>query len=433
MNGPLQAQSPFYGWVVVRAAFVIAALGWGIGFYGPAIYLKSVQDANGWSVEFVSAVVTLHFLVGAVAVANLPRLHKRFGLANVTLGGAVVTALGVLGWALCRERWQLVLAALFSGAGWVALGAVGINAMVSPWFNAKRPAALAMAYNGASLGGVIFSPLWVALIAGLGFPVAALVVCGVLLILVAALARRVLVHSPASRGEVVDGASAASPSTTDALPRQLPRPVAKPWRDGAFITLALGMALGLFAQIGLIAHLFSVLTPALGAQAAGFAAGMATAAAIVGRTAVGWLIRPGIDRRRIAALNYGVQVAGCVCFALGMWGTTQGPSVPWLLVGVVLFGLGIGNATSLPPLMVQTEFHPQDTARMVALLTATAQATYAFAPLVFGLVRSAAEVQTANGSSPGNGLALFAVAACIQMTAAACYLLGRGQFEARLT
>jgi hypothetical protein len=38
-----------------------------------------------------------------------------------------------------------------------------------------------------------------------------------------------------------------------------------------FLTLSVGMALGLFAQIGLIAHLFSLLVPALGPQPAGLA------------------------------------------------------------------------------------------------------------------------------------------------------------------
>ena len=48
-----------------------------------------------------------------------------------------------------------------------------LNAIVSPWFVRSRPAALAMAYNGGSIGGVIFSPLWVAAIGVLGFPLAA--------------------------------------------------------------------------------------------------------------------------------------------------------------------------------------------------------------------------------------------------------------------
>ena len=44
-------------------------------------------------------------------------------------------------------------------------------------------------------------------------------------------------------------------------------------RDRAFLSLAAGMALGLVAQIGLIAHLLSALAPLLGAQTAGIAMG----------------------------------------------------------------------------------------------------------------------------------------------------------------
>jgi hypothetical protein len=29
----------FYGWRIVGAAFVLAVFGWGLGFYGPPIYL----------------------------------------------------------------------------------------------------------------------------------------------------------------------------------------------------------------------------------------------------------------------------------------------------------------------------------------------------------------------------------------------------------
>ena len=157
--------APFFGWRVVAGTFVLAVFGWGLGFYGPPVYLHAVHEARDWSVALVSAAVTVHFLVGAVVVANLPALYRRFGLPTVTKAGAVVLALGVLGWAVAREPWQLFAATLLSGAGWVAMGAAAVNAIVAPWFVRTRPAALAMAYNGASIGGVVFSPLWVAAIA----------------------------------------------------------------------------------------------------------------------------------------------------------------------------------------------------------------------------------------------------------------------------
>ena len=34
----------FYGWRVVGAAFVLAIFGWGLGFYGPPVYLHAVRE-----------------------------------------------------------------------------------------------------------------------------------------------------------------------------------------------------------------------------------------------------------------------------------------------------------------------------------------------------------------------------------------------------
>ena len=70
----------FYGWRVVGAAFVLAVFGWGLGFYGPPVYLHAVRETRGWPLALVSTAVTVHFLVGAIVIANLPKLYGRFGV-----------------------------------------------------------------------------------------------------------------------------------------------------------------------------------------------------------------------------------------------------------------------------------------------------------------------------------------------------------------
>jgi MFS family permease len=136
---------PFLGRSVVRAAFTLATFGWGIGFYGPPVYLHAVIERTGWSLAWVSAAVTVHYLFGALVVAQLPRLHGRFGVGATAVVGAVIATLGVLGWATCKQPWQLMTAALASGGGWVTMGAVAVNAVIAPWFVRTRPAALAKA------------------------------------------------------------------------------------------------------------------------------------------------------------------------------------------------------------------------------------------------------------------------------------------------
>lgn len=401
----------FFGWKVLAATFTLAVFGWGVGFYGPPVYLHAVVQRTGWSVALVSGAVTLHFLAGTVVVANLPRLYRRAGVPQTTFGGAVLLALGVAGWALAQAPWQLYVAAVISGMGWVALGAAAVNALIAPWFVRRRPAALGMAYNGASVGGIVFSPLWVFLIAQAGFAQAALWVGVAMVVVIAVLSRKVFAVTPQQLGQLADGDDAAGAAAAAAAIQ--PR-VGNLWRDRAFLTLSAGMALGLFAQIGLIAHLLSLLAPLLGAQWAGVAMGVATAAAIAGRMLVGWLMPSGADRRKVACLAYAIQIAGSFTLMLA---TDHGWAV-W--AGVVLFGSGIGNATSLPPLIAQTEFAREDAVRVVPLIVALSQGAYAFAPALFGLLRA---VLDATGQSL---VGFLAMAALLQAAAIACFAAGLG-------
>jgi hypothetical protein len=123
----------------------------------------------------------------------------------------------------------------------------------------------------------------------------------------------------------------------------------------------------------------------------------------------------GADRRLVACVSYAVQILGSLALL-----AAAGTSVPLLLAGVLLFGVGIGNATSLPPLIAQVEFVKDDVGRVVALNLAIGQATYAFAPAVFGLIREFAP-HAAAGSAPW----LFGAAALVQALAIGAFLVGR--------
>jgi hypothetical protein len=197
-----------------------------------------------------------------------------------------------------------------------------------------------------------------------------------------------------------------------------PLPGSSLWHDRKFLTLAAGMALGLFAQIGLAVHMFSLIVPALGASRAGLAMGLVTVMAIAGRSLIGWAMPAAIDRRLMASASYAVQVAGCVAFI-----AADGSSVPLLLLGVVLFGVGFGNGTWLPPLIAQVEFVGDDVPRVVALVVAISQGTYAFAPVVFGIIREFAPHMA--GVDSGAVPRVFIVAGIMQGLAVCAFLAGR--------
>ena len=409
--------STFYGWWVIWAAFVLAIFGWGLGFFGPPVFLKVLHEERGWPIALISTAVTVHFLAGAFSGAKMPALHREYRAAPVTRVCAIAMAFGLVLWASAREPWQMFVAALLSGAGWGGMSAAALNAIVSPWFVRRRPAALGMAYNGGSIGGVIFSPLWVAAIATLGFANAAVAIATIMLATLWWLSGRFFARTPEQMALASDGDAPGGPPIAVTSPHAKPLPGGLLWRDWRFVTLSAAMAIGLFAQIGLIAHLYSLLAPALGSQRAGFAMALITGMAIVGRTLLGWTMPIGADRRLIACAGYAAQLIGSIVFYFA-----AGHSIWLLLTGVILFGLGFGNATSLPPLIAQVEFVEDDVTRAVALIVGMAQAAYAFAPATFGLIRALGPKLV---DAPSGAPSVFLAAALLQGLAIVAFLVGR--------
>lgn len=171
--------------------------------------------------------------------------------------------------------------------------------------------------------------------------------------------------------------------------------------------MSVAFALGLFAQIGIVAHLVTRLAPVFGTENAAATVSLATACAVIGRLLLGALLGDA-DRRLVAMSNFAMQACGVACLGLGTNATV-------LLLGCVLFGLGIGNLVSLPPLIAQSEFAQTDVPRVVALVIAVNQAVFAFAPVIFGLLRE----------TSGGYAVPFVVAAVIQVIAGIVMILGR--------
>jgi cyanate permease len=82
-----------------------------------------------------------------------------------------------------------------------------------------------------------------------------------------------------------------------------------------------------------------------------------------------------------------------------------------LYLGCVLFGVGVGNATSLPGLIVQQEFPKQHFARIISIVVAINQFTFAFGPTLL------AQLQRVEGTDTA------ALLACLAMEIAAAVVV----------
>src|SRR5262249_62039623 len=119
-----------------------------------------------------------------------------FGAAATTVSGAALAAAGAIAWTNAREVWQLAPALLLSGAGWAAMSGAALNLIVVPWFERDRARAISTAFNGASIGGLLFAPLWTALIAQAGLQAAGTLVAVATVTVVCPLAWVVLRQAP---------------------------------------------------------------------------------------------------------------------------------------------------------------------------------------------------------------------------------------------
>ncbi len=187
----------FAGWNVVGATFVMALFSFGLGFYGLSVHVATLQRLHGWSAAAVSAPVTVYYVAGALLTVWIGDLYERFGPRAVVIGGSLTMAAGLAALGRVTQPWQLYPTFLLMSLGWGAMSGAAINII--------RGLAVSIAFNGATLGGVLIAPALIFLVEGVGFThaltVAGLVLLGVMLPLAAGVMRR----GPAALGLGPDG------------------------------------------------------------------------------------------------------------------------------------------------------------------------------------------------------------------------------------
>jgi len=401
----------FHGWNVVAATFVMAFLSFGLGFYGLSVYVATLQRVHGWSASVVSAPVTVYYVAGALLTVVIADLYARFGPRSVVATGSVAMTAGLLLLGRVATPWQLYPAFLVMSVGWGAMSGAAINIILAPWFERRRGLVVSLAFNGATLGGVFVTPALLPLIDAQGFR-RALATAAFAQLAVLALAARVMGRGPADVGLGPDGDPAlpshrAAPAGEGA---QWRRAALRTWR---FWSVSAPFALGLAAQVGVLTHLVALVAPVLGTSAAGRAVSAATAAAVLGRLGTGFVV-DRLSRRGVASATLCIQMVG---LALLAWA----PSATVVYAGCGLFGLGVGNLTTLPGLVLAVEWPRERFSSLVGLVVGINQFTFAFGPSLVGVVRDAA------GGYP----AALAVCMGLEALAAGLVLIGPGRLSER--
>jgi MFS family permease len=393
----------FYGWNVVGATFVMALFSFGLGFYGLSVYVATLQRLHGWSASAVSAPVTVYYIAGALVTMVAGDLYRAWGPRVVVAAGGAAMSVGVATLGVIARPWQLYPAFLVMALGWGAMSGAAINIILAPWFQRRRGLAVSIAFNGATLGGVIITPALILLMDRLGFARALALAALASFVSLLALATAVMRGDPEALGLGPDGDRDASARAEASRSDPRRRDAVRTWR---FWSVSAPFALGLAAQVGVLTHLVACVTPTLGTAGAARVVSTTTASALIGRLVTGVFIDRA-NRRLVSSATLAIQIAGVGLLA---WA----PATAAVYAGCVLFGLGVGNLTTLPALILAVEWPRERFSTLVGMVVGINQLTFAFGPSLVGVIRD---------WSGAYGPALMACAG-LQAIAATVVLLG---------
>ena len=393
----------FYGWNVVGATFVMALFSFGLGFYGLSVYVATLQRLHGWSASAVSAPVTVYYVAGALVTMVAGDLYRAWGPRVVVAAGGAAMSVGVATLGVIARPWQLYPAFLVMALGWGAMSGAAVNIILAPWFQRRRGLAVSIAFNGATLGGVIITPALILLMDRLGFARALALAALASFVSLLALATAVMRGDPEALGLGPDGDRDASVRAEASRSDPRRRDAVRTWR---FWSVSAPFALGLAAQVGVLTHLVACVTPTLGTAGAARVVSTTTASALIGRLVTGVFIDRA-NRRLVSSATLAIQIAGVGLLA---WA----PATAAVYAGCVLFGLGVGNLTTLPALILVVEWPRERFSTLVGMVVGINQLTFAFGPSLVGVIRD---------WSGAYGPALMACAG-LQAIAATVVLLG---------
>jgi sugar phosphate permease len=398
-----------YGWWIAVAIAVVMFTTVGVGFYGLAVFLRPLQEENGWSNSAVSGATGMYFSVTGLTGFAIGPLIDRNGPIRYMTAGVALVGLSAILLSLVDELWHLYAVYLLQAVAFGLAGSVGVSSIMARWFVTKRAKALSISSTGVSLGGVVLSPLGTWLVGRGGVALAAVVMGLMVLAVGLPIVSTVLVWDPAEVGLEPDGGAPDTAANRAALSDHVQRRVwsrSQAARTRAFWAILVAFVLVLLAQTGFLLHQIAFLTDRLAsANAAALALSVTAMGSILARIALGQ-VADRMDKKLLASGLFVVQGAA----VLGLL-ATRNLALTYGLVLIV--GFTIGNVYLMQTLLVAETFGLVSMGTVFGVISLAAQVGSGLGPFAIGWI----EDQT------GSYALAFAVGALLTLVAAAIVLL----------
>jgi MFS family permease len=389
----------YRGWIVLAGIFVVMTVGSGFAFYAQGVFLEALVDEQGFSVGTAGAGTGFFFIVSGVSGYFAGGLISRYDIRIVMVFGATVAAAGIYLLGEISSVWQMFLVFLVYGAGYALAGLVPATSLVTRWFHVKRSIALSIASTGLSVGGIAITPVIAQLIDARSLVELAPRLALAFWIGMVPVIVFVLKPSPESLGLRPDGApvpphpaneeaAAVETGVVGGIADQIDgTPFAVAVRTRYFRLLSASFILIMGAQVGVIQHIFKLTKDQIDVYAASLALAVVTGTSVCARL-IGGVAATRIPLRNLTSALIVVQVIGIIVIGLAGQRLT-------ILVGVVIFGMAMGNLLMLHPLLLADAFGIRDYPRIYGLGSLLMVTGVGLGPFIVGLLRDAADYRTA--------------------------------------
>jgi MFS family permease len=367
----------FYGWTIVAVSFVQLTFSAGLGFYGLALYLKTLTEQRGFKVSEVSLATSLFWVSVAISGVFIARLIARFDPRWVIGVGGAAGGLAIALIGRATTLWQLFPLYVLFGAGFTGTAVLVANTVLTRWFHQKRSSALSIATTGLSVGGIVLTPIAARLIDDRSL-VSAMTIIGVMFFIGSTIPAAIFLRpTPASMGQFPDGITPKDQGAAAGPPPGVQFLAAV--NSTAFKAITATFTLGLLGQVGAISQVVKLAKERAGAPTNQQIISVLAACSVVGRLSGGVIVTK-LTTRKFAYVALALQIAGMTILAFAQ---TQ----PTLLVGAGVFGLGVGNVLLLHPLLLAEVFGVRDYGRILGRSSIFVSVGNAVGPFMMGYAR----------------------------------------------
>ncbi len=362
-------------WAVLAALVVVGFACYGTGVYAFTQFLTPLANEFGWGRAVTGGAMSA-FWVASPLVPWIAVWAGRGGPRRPIITGALLEGASLVLLAFVEDAWQLYALRVLMGLGKLLM-VVPIPIELARKFGMRAGFAIAIAYAGWHLGGVVLAPTAQWLIAAYGWREAAVALGGTVIVLILSLSPW---FETRSKTDADTGGAAKAAGVRRAGALLFGRPALR------YLTVVTMVAYA--AAFSMLTHVSPFLADTgVAAPTIANLVGSIAFAAMVG------VILSGAATQRWSTRTLGlVSLMGFTVAALVLGAISLGdaaPGVPTLVATVLLFGLVLGGADAVWIEQLRRLSAPQDFPAIYGWWYLTVLISLTVAPIIAGVIYDA--------------------------------------------